>query len=639
MYALFPHPSSTSARRQFYPTSYSSPAMYTPYTIPAFEPVQDDSDSYDEEEQLLMAALERKRQQKLARQQYQRQQLLEQQRQKELIEQRRQQQLIEQELLARRRRAQAIAQAQYEAEQEAIRQYKKQQQQIRQQALLENLFLQHIQRQQQAEEQERKEAAAVAAAAAAAKAKAAAKTEAAAKQKQIAQQAAADASTAANEEKETGHIALSDLLNAIFFPQSQLKRHQSQEQQYPCKRRQQQQQEQEKKQEQEQKQKQIELQKQEEALARKEQEKKNKDTTASKSKTDNGEDGDEDLIGNYFLTFPDVKSMVEAALGAKLNPSAHNKVEPAVTKPTESKTTTAPSSTNSSPELRAADILKQRQTRQQQQPKEQTSESKQDQQPIDPIKMKHSELNSIDSVLDSLSNELDQILIGTIENKKQILLTEENLTKTMLRLDSIQSDGDASVRKHRKQLIKKSQAMLNLVDEFKARDANPADKKMASESKVDAPTSETDIDYTLCVSDMEPLPDTTNDDVAEEDEKDEIEDSSEQPSTSPAPESTQVTVTEPARTEESVTEIEPTETEIDHGHEHKEPELTHDDDSGSSADEEEPKVSKETKIDTAAGIKSKPNKAVDPLELIADAALDLTRAETMEHDFEMVAAH
>ncbi|KAF9536073.1 hypothetical protein EC957_000529, partial [Mortierella hygrophila] len=257
---------------------------------------------------------------------------------------------------------------------------------------------------------------------------------------------------------------LGQLLNAIFFPQHQLKRQQSNHQQYPSKRHN------------------HELEKQKQVAAE-EQAKKQKQIEQAKAAAEAkkqqraSESDDEDVIGNYFLTFPDIKSMVEAALGAKVEVSAKKPATPtkstafasAPTKVAESKlaveakTASTPSSTHSSPELRAADILQQRQHRQREHDIS--------------VEEKHTTLNQIDAVLDALSHELDDIVAGRVENKKQILQTEENLTKAMFRIDSVESGGEVSVRHRRKELIKKSQTLLDVVDEFKTRgttsDATP----------------------------------------------------------------------------------------------------------------------------------------------------------------------
>ncbi|KAG0220734.1 hypothetical protein BGX31_010638 [Mortierella sp. GBA43] len=77
------------------------------------------------------------------------------------------------------------------------------------------------------------------------------------------------------------------------------------------------------------------------------------------------------------------------------------------------------------------------------------------------------ELEQIESSLAELSQELDQILAGQITHKKQILLTEENLTKAMLKIDAVESGGDDSIRKRRKGLINQAEQLLVKVDEFK----------------------------------------------------------------------------------------------------------------------------------------------------------------------------
>jgi hypothetical protein len=273
----------------------------------------------------------------------------------------------------------------------------------------------------------------------------------------------------------------------------------------------------------------------------------------------------------------------------------------------------------------AADILKQRRDRYQEQ-----TEEKEEKKQVDPIQEKHSELNSIGTALDDLSRELDMILIGTIENKKQILMTEENLTKTMLRLDSVQSDGDISIRKHRKELIKKSQALLDLVDEFKSRDASAAvknseAKSVAVEAEAEAEAeseseSESESEHepeheidTHSVSDMESLPDTTADDNAKED----------------TVESSGPSSTEPTN-ESTFTGPEPMEVE---------PELSNSIGSESSSDEEE--LSQEPKTVEKEVSESKPEKAIDPLDLIVETALRLASnsSEPQDHDFEMVFAH
>ncbi|KAF9963131.1 hypothetical protein BGZ65_005790 [Modicella reniformis] len=80
---------------------------------------------------------------------------------------------------------------------------------------------------------------------------------------------------------------------------------------------------------------------------------------------------------------------------------------------------------------------------------------------------RQADLSQIETSLKELSQELDQILAGQISNKKSILMTEENLTKAMLRIDAIESGGDSSIRKQRKDLINWAEKLLVKVDEFK----------------------------------------------------------------------------------------------------------------------------------------------------------------------------
>ncbi|KAF9427091.1 hypothetical protein BGZ94_005503 [Podila epigama] len=127
------------------------------------------------------------------------------------------------------------------------------------------------------------------------------------------------------------------------------------------------------------------------------------------------------------------------------------------------------SSSDASPELRACDILRQRQQREQQRQHA--------------LQQKHSELNLIESTLDELARELEHSLVvyeGTAEVKHQaVIATEENVTKAMYRIDSVESEGDLSVRQRRKELIKKSQDLLEMVDDFKKKESN-ASKQVAS---------------------------------------------------------------------------------------------------------------------------------------------------------------
>ncbi|KAI1321783.1 hypothetical protein EDD11_000059 [Mortierella claussenii] len=77
------------------------------------------------------------------------------------------------------------------------------------------------------------------------------------------------------------------------------------------------------------------------------------------------------------------------------------------------------------------------------------------------------ELENIEANLVELSKELDQIVAGEIPNKRRVLLTEENLTKAMLRIDAVESGGDVSIRQKRKALINWAEQLLTTVDDFK----------------------------------------------------------------------------------------------------------------------------------------------------------------------------
>lgn len=88
------------------------------------------------------------------------------------------------------------------------------------------------------------------------------------------------------------------------------------------------------------------------------------------------------------------------------------------------------------------------------------------------------ELSEIRRNLEGLAEELDQILKGVL-NKKKILLTEENLTKAMIKIDAVDSGGDDSIRKQRKDLINRAESLLVKVDEFKHRTKTTVPQKKA----------------------------------------------------------------------------------------------------------------------------------------------------------------
>ncbi|OAQ27984.1 hypothetical protein K457DRAFT_600847 [Linnemannia elongata AG-77] len=85
------------------------------------------------------------------------------------------------------------------------------------------------------------------------------------------------------------------------------------------------------------------------------------------------------------------------------------------------------------------------------------------------IRKSQAELQEIRTNLDNLAHELQQIESGVIANKKQVLMTEENLTKAMLKIDSVESGGDVSIRNQRKELIGRAEQILEKVDDFKRR--------------------------------------------------------------------------------------------------------------------------------------------------------------------------
>ncbi|KAG0032060.1 hypothetical protein BGZ81_011737 [Podila clonocystis] len=198
---------------------------------------------------------------------------------------------------------------------------------------------------------------------------------------------------------------------------------------------------------------------------------------------------EEDLVGDYFAANPKIKSLVESLLGTHIEnreietqaeaseeiPEEEASVEipvetdedpqptqPAIELPT--MPVSVPSSVHSSPELHAADILKQREERH--------------------LSDKHAQLNSVEATLNSLSLELQQIIAGTITTKNQILATEESLTKAMFKIDAVENAGDSAIRRRRKELITQSQDLLEKVDAFKGRESEQS-KEAVSDSDVE----------------------------------------------------------------------------------------------------------------------------------------------------------
>jgi len=437
MYSFHPHTAYT-ARRQHRPgfqtyTTFQAP-VHDAFTS-SFQPDLTLNDDTDEEEILLRAALERKQRERLARQQIRQQlQRQEQERYEALLQQERARQL-----------AIAQAQAQYQAEQEAIQRFKKaqwireQKQQQQQTAFIEALVRQQARAAQQQKQEEEK------AAYCRARAQAIANAE-----RQACPSAARP--TKDGEDPET----LSRLLEVLFFPQQE-KRHQPQEESYPCKRRHQACVPQ-----------QLRPQDEKAKKDQAEQEAKAKKALDDQKKATTPEQEFQDAL-------PTILSFVEALFGGDHEPTSKAEAPRASTS-TGSKnvrdsvsTPAGPSPSSSSPELRATDILRQRQQQQQQQTMT--------------LQQKHSELNMIESALDSFSRDLTDVLdnMVTESNKRIVLSAEENISKAMLQIDSIESDGNLSVRQRRKELIKKSQDMLDLVDTYKNQQLNTGKKVVRSD--------------------------------------------------------------------------------------------------------------------------------------------------------------
>ncbi|KAF9173451.1 hypothetical protein BGX21_007513 [Mortierella sp. AD011] len=478
MYSFYPG-AAYSSRRQQRPvfTSYA-PSIQTPLFYPVTQSDFSLDDSFDEEELLLRAALERKQRQRLALQyrqqqqpQFERQLLIEQQRR---IEQERYDALLKKE----RARQLAIAQtlAQYEAEQEAAIRYRRaqliQEKHRRQQSsVLEAIILQGIRQAQQEQEASHIHDHI--------HAQVRAKSQAISEAKRQATALAIAASDDSDEDNDKDLNPLEALLGALFF-QNQ-KRPQPQEENYPCKRRHQQQPPQ---QQQAQEQEKVDKRPAEqEAKAKQEQQQQEKQKQAS------------DPLEEIYATLPAVLAFVEAVFRGENETSSQgcsrksdasgssdgrsnghcNRDTAAAT--TAKSASAIPSSSESSPELKAADILRQRQRQQE--------ERTQD------LQQKHSELNLIESALDSFAHDLTEALEGTTseENKKMVLSAEDSVSKAMFRIDSVQSDGDLSVRQRRKELIKKSQDMLDLVDKFKSLESNTG-KKVDRNTDLEASASD-----------------------------------------------------------------------------------------------------------------------------------------------------
>ncbi|KAF8941029.1 hypothetical protein BGZ58_003167 [Dissophora ornata] len=165
-------------------------------------------------------------------------------------------------------------------------------------------------------------------------------------------------------------------------------------------------------------------------------------------------------------------SLVESAFGGDNDEPMlnHAQSENTATKPARSAPTSTASSALQEPRVsESSDSAEQ----DEQEPDQEMIETSDDDEPQlvnREIQQKSwTELEQIDVSLNELAEELDQILAGKISNRKRILLTEENLTKAMLKIDAVESGGDVSIRKRRKELIGRAEELLAKVDEFKRR--------------------------------------------------------------------------------------------------------------------------------------------------------------------------
>ncbi|KAF9374428.1 hypothetical protein CPC16_001315, partial [Podila verticillata] len=244
---------------------------------------------------------------------------------------------------------------------------------------------------------------------------------------------------------------------------------------------------------------------------------------------------------------------------------------------------------------------------------------------------KHSQLNAIESTLEYLYRELKEVIAGTVENKK-ILLTEENLTKAMIKIDAVESDGDLSIRKRRKELIKRSQNMLDLVDAFKNRDKKSPATSEEAVSPIEIATVESE--SAVAESSVEPESAATEAQAIETT----IDTAAETAIAETAFAETAITDTEELAELESLSDIEslPEVHEVslaassvatDPKQENATPEAASETQSDEEAESDESLSERDHQ------------ELFDPLDLIVDAALELTHPELLDHDFEVVSVH
>ncbi|KFH71289.1 hypothetical protein MVEG_01589 [Podila verticillata NRRL 6337] len=207
----------------------------------------------------------------------------------------------------------------------------------------------------------------------------------------------------------------------------------------------------------------------------------------------------------------------------------------------------------------------------------------------------------------------------------------------MIKIDAVDSDGDQSIRKRRKELIKRSQNMLDLVDEFKNRDKKSPAASEEAVSPIEIATVESE--SAVAETSVEPESAATEAQAIET-----IIDTA-----------AETAIAETAFAETAITETAITETEelaeleslsdIESLPEVHEVSLAT---SSVATDPKQeaatPEAASETQSDeeaeSDASLSERDHQELfDPLDLIVDAALELTHPELLDHDFEVVSVH
>lgn len=95
---------------------------------------------------------------------------------------------------------------------------------------------------------------------------------------------------------------------------------------------------------------------------------------------------------------------------------------------------------------------------------------------------KEKEQSVLGTQLDFSHNIDDTIVEATTFENKQFLGYEDQIMKMLLRLDTIESEGDQEIRKARKNLVKFAEDMLETIDEFKHKEWERASSSHSSDS-------------------------------------------------------------------------------------------------------------------------------------------------------------